>query len=192
MHKTVLVDAPSVEPITLPEAKAHLNITGTSRDTYITSLITVTRRGIERYLKRALITQTWKVYYDCWHNCMKIPFPVLQTVDSVIYKDSNGNDQTWATDQYWVVNTEDPGSIVRAYNVTFPQLQDGRPDAIEIEFTCGYGDAASDVPEEIRHAQKIWLTDLFEHRGEIVVANAAHRIPDHVKNLLHDHRIYNV
>lgn len=192
MHKTVLETAPTVEPITLVEAKAHLNVVGTSKDSYITSLITVTRRGIERYLKRALITQTWKVYYDCWDNCLKVPFPVLQEVTSVKYKDLNGTDQTLATDQYWVVNTEDPGSIVRAYGVTYPELQYGRPDAIEILFVAGYGDAAADVPDEIRHAQKIWLTDLFEHRGEIIVANAAHRIPDHVKNLLHDHRIYTV
>lgn len=192
MHKTVLVDAPAVEPITLVEAKAHLNIVGSSRDTYIDSLRMATRKGIERYLKRALITQTWKVYYDHWSHCLKIPYPTLQQVEAVTYKDTNGDDQVLdESTYYWVVNNEDPGMIVRKYSVSYPELQYGRPDAIEIQFIAGYGDAASDVPEDIRHAQKIWLTDLFEHRGEVVIGSTPKRIPSHIANLIHDYRIYN-
>lgn len=190
MHKTVLVTAPSVEPITRTEAKAHLNVTSSTKDGYIDSLITTVRRGVERYLKRALITQTWKVYYNNWDNCLKIPFPKLQSVTHVKYRDLEGVEQTLPTTQYWVTNTEDPGSIVRAYGVTFPELQYGRPDSIEIQFVAGYG-LAADVPDDIKHAMKLWLTDLFDHRGEVVIGPAGvNRIPGHIKNLIHDYRIY--
>jgi len=190
VHKTVLVNGPSGEPIEVSEAKTHLNLSGSSLDTYLGTLITTARRAIENYLHRVLMTQDWKVFYDCWKHELLIPFGNLQTVTSVKYRDLNGVEQTLsADDYYWVVNTTDPGRIVRKYDATYPELQYGRPDAIEIEFTAGFGDA-EDVPEEIKHAIKLLVTDYFEHKGSVVVGSTVNIIPGHVKNLIHSYKLY--
>lgn len=191
MHKTVLVTAPTVEPVELAEAKAHLNYTNDDLDSYISSLIISVRRAIERYLRRALITQSWKVYYDCWKHELLIPFGALQTVTTVKYYDDSGTQQTLsANTYYWVVTTEDPGRIVRKYNVTYPELQYGRPDGIEIAFTAGFGAAASAVPDEIRNAIKLMLTDYFEHKGTVVIGEQVNKIPNHIADLIHSYRLY--
>jgi len=53
----------------------------------------------------------------------------------------------------------------------------------------GYGDAVTDVPEEIRHAIKLLMTDLYENRGTIVLGTV-NRIPQYIIDLIHSYRIY--
>ncbi len=205
MHKTVIVNEPSIEPITTTEAKTHLNISGTSKDTYIDSLISAARRQVERYLNRALVTQSWKVYYDCWSRELLIPFGNLQVnaysvgppevlaSPVVKYYNIDGTLTTLtASDYYWVVTTTDPGRIVRKYDVTYPELQYGRPDAIEIAFTAGYGVTSAAIPGEIKHAIKLLITNYYENRGDIVMGPGVtvNRIPSYITDLIHSYKLY--
>ena|SRR5690606_4280152 len=188
----VIVTPPASEPVNLSEAKAQLNVTSSSQDTQITRLITVARRQVERYLKRALITQTWKVYYNCFHHCMEIPYPPLQSVTHVKYFDDKGILQTLSeSDFYWVDKESEPARIVRKYDAIFPELLVGRPNAVEIQYVAGYGNADA-VPEDIRHAILMLVTDYFDNRGELVVGDrvSAVRIPNFIQGLLHDYRMY--
>jgi uncharacterized phiE125 gp8 family phage protein len=190
MHKTVAIQGPQTEPVTVAEIQTHAIITG--EDTYLGTLITTARRQVERYLKRALITQTWKVLYDCWRYELQIPFPPLVSVQSVKYYNTEGTliTPTFST-LFWTVTSEDPGRLIKKFDVTLPELQEGRPDAIEISFTAGYG-AAADVPTEIKHAIKLWVTDLYEHRGTVAIGRGmvVGKIPSYVIDLIHDYRIY--
>lgn len=184
-----IVTPPASEPVTLSEAKAQLSVTSSAHDTRITSLITTARRQVERYLKRALITQTWKVYYNCFHAVMELPYPPLQSVTHVKYYDDSGTLQTLSSDLYWEDLASEPGKIVRKYDAVYPELLAGRPNAVEIQYVAGYGDA-DDVPEEIRHAILMLVTDYFDNRGEVVVGSMAQRIPGFIKDLVHDYRMY--
>lgn len=184
-----IVTPPASEPVTLSEAKAQLSVTSSAHDTRITSLITMARRQVERYLKRALITQTWKVYYNCFHAVMELPYPPLQSVTHVKYYDDSGTLQTLSSDLYWEDLASEPGKIVRKYDAVYPELLAGRPNAVEIQYVAGYGDA-DDVPEEIRHAILMLVTDYFDNRGEVVVGSMAQRIPGFIKDLVHDYRMY--
>ena len=193
MHKTVLGTGPEVEPLEVTEAKAHLNVSGSSKDPYIDSLITTARRQIERYLHRALITQSWKVYYNNWQHTMLIPFGSLQAVASIKYYDINGTQQTLTeSDYYWVVTTDDPGCIVRKYDATFPELQHGRPDAIEIAFTAGYGATSAAIPGEIKHAMKILIGNYYSNREDIVIGAGVTvgKIPSYITDLIHSYKLY--
>lgn len=203
MHKTVLVTAPTVEPLTTTEAKTHLNITSSTYDTYIGTLITAARRQIERYLNRALITQSWKVYYDCWKHELLIPFGNLQVNTYAVgppevlaspvvkYYNTDGILTTLTeSTYYWVVTTSDPGRIIRKYDATYPELQYGRPDAIEIAFTAGYGAAASAIPDDIKHAMKLLIGNYFEQRADIVVADRVDRVPSYITDLIHSYKLY--
>jgi uncharacterized phiE125 gp8 family phage protein len=199
VHKTVLVTGPAIEPITTAEGRTHLNISGTSKDTYIDTLIVTARRQIERYLNRALITQSWKVYYDCWKHELLIPFGRLQIADGtpgpaspvVKYYDINGTLQTLTeSTYYWVVNTTDPARIVRKYDATYPELQYGRPDAIEIAFTAGFGSAATAIPDEIKHAIKLLIGNYYEHRSDVVISQSVQKIPSYITDLIHSYKLY--
>jgi uncharacterized phiE125 gp8 family phage protein len=154
---------------------------------------------IERYLNRALITQSWKVYHDCWKHELLIPFGRLQIAGAspgpaspvVKYYDINGSQQTLTeSGYYWVVTTTDPARIVRKYDATYPELQYGRPDAIEIAFTAGFGSAATAIPDEIKHAMKLLITNYYEHRGDVVISQSVGKIPSYITDLIHSYKLY--
>lgn len=179
---------PALEPITLQEAKEHLKVTGSYQNDEITRMIKAARGVVERYLNRALITQEWDVYFDHWCDELKLHFPPLQSVDAVKYFNQEGTEATLSPTLYWVTKS-DPSCIVRKYSATWPELEEGRPDAIKIEITCGYGDNPTDVPEDIRNAIKVVLTDLYENRGTVVLGSVQ-KIPNYLNDLIHTYKIY--
>jgi uncharacterized phiE125 gp8 family phage protein len=184
----VLREAPDSEPLTLLEAREHLKISGSSQDNEIARFVKAARGVVERYLNRALITQEWDVYFDCWQEKLLLHYAPLQTVDAVKYFDSTGTERTLPTSAYWVTKS-DPACIVRAYDSTWPELQSGRPDVIKVEITTGYGDSGSSIPEEIKDAIKIVLTDLYDNRGSVVIGSVQ-KIPGYLDDLIHSYKLY--
>ncbi len=190
--KLVQTVAPTEEPIDLTEARLHLKLSSTAEDSLITGFIKTARQIIERYLNRALITQTWELYMDCWEPIIEIPFGNLSSNGFKIeYRDATGTLVTLQSDQYWVVTTADPGYVKRAYTTVFPVLQLGRPDAIKITFTCGYGSAAN-VPQPIKDAMKLWIGDLYENRGTVAIGPGLTigKIPNYIQDLIHSYKLY--
>lgn len=122
---------------------------------------------------------------------MLIPFGSLTTVTTVKYYNLEGTLTTLTeSDYYWVVTTTDPGRIVRKYDATYPELQYGRPDAIEIAFTAGYGATSAAIPDEIKHAMKLLIGNYYEQRSDIVVSDRVHKIPAYITDLIHSYKLY--
>lgn len=195
MLNAVQTTAPAFEPVTLAEAQTHLIING--QDAYITSLIKASRIMVERYLNRSLMLQTWKAYADRWCKEFYLPYAPLLSVTNVKYYDDDAVLTTLATSEYWVSSVDEPGEIEFAYNFNPPQLQQGRPNAIEIIYTAGYSASATEatqqaaVPEPIKHAMKILMTDMHEHRGQYVIGSQANKLPSFVIDLIHSYKLYN-
>ena len=169
---------PTVEPVTLTEAKAHLAIDHTFDDTYVTSLITAARQQAENYLAQQLCTATWELHLDKFENVINISKSPLVSIDSIKYTDTDGNEQTLDTANYILDKIRKPARLVPAYNKTWPSTQE-IPNAVCITFTSGYG-VAADVPQVIKSAILLIVGHLYENRGD-----EGHRtIPQTVWNLL--------
>jgi uncharacterized phiE125 gp8 family phage protein len=194
MLKAGIVTPPSYEPVTLAEAQTHLIING--QDDYITSLIKTSRTMVERYLNRSIMLQTWKAYSNGWCREFLLPYAPLIAVSSLKYYDQDGAQPTLADSNYYVQIVDEPGRIRFVQDFNGPTLYEGRPDAIEITYTAGYSSSATEaiqqaaVPAPIKHAMKILMTDMHEHRGQFVVGNIAHKLPQYVIDLIHPYRLY--
>lgn len=66
MARFALTIAPTSEPITLAEVKAHARVSHARDDAYLSALIAAARRKAELDTGRALITQTWTATLDAW------------------------------------------------------------------------------------------------------------------------------
>jgi hypothetical protein len=62
--RLVQITPPTVEPVTLAEAKLHARIEYSDDDALVTSLITAARRYCETAIRAAFITQTWTLMLD--------------------------------------------------------------------------------------------------------------------------------
>lgn len=172
-----VITEPASEPVTLTEAKAHLNIDHTDEDTYITTLIGVARETAEGRQWRTLLATTREQTLHCFPNGpIVLEYPPLQSVTSVKYIDNAGVQQTWAADQYVVDTDSIYGQIVPAYNVSYPATRNER-NAVRIRYVAGYADADA-VPAMTKHAMKLMIANWYEHRETVVVGTIVAKIPD--------------
>lgn len=98
-----------------------------------------------------------------------IPFPPLQTVDSIKYIDVDGIQQTLDPSQYIVDKISEPGRITPAYGASWPGTRN-QINAVEVTFTCGYGAAAS-VPQKIKQWIAVRVATLFANREGVAILN---------------------
>ena len=151
--RTAELQAPAVEPVTLTDAKRHLRIEDSDSDQDLDRKIRAARRQVEGFLGRQLIQAKYTLFLDRFSKEIELPFPPLVSIDQIRYVDEAGATQTlnppftiFATD----INVE-PGLLYLAYDQTLPSTRIQR-NAVEIDFTCGYGASTDDVPEDIRLA----------------------------------------
>lgn len=183
--------APTVEPITRAEAKAHSRVTVSDDDEYIDALIEATRDRIENHTKRALLTQTWRLTLDSFplgRRDIILPWSPLQSVTSITYVDTNGTTQTWASSNYTVDTGATPGRVRLAYDVLYPSIRH-QPNAVTVTFVAGYGAAASALPAGIVHACKILFGHYYDNREPVVTGTVATPIPETWKALLGPYRV---
>jgi len=176
--------APAAEPVTLTEAKSHLRVDISDDDTLIEGLITAARDMIEKMARRALITQTWRYSLDGWPGGdeIRLPRPPLQSVASIVYKESDGTSNSWDTAAYIVDSDSEPGRVVLAYGESWPSVTLYPAAPIQITFVAGYGDA-DDVPETWKQAIKLLVAHWYENREAIQMEKMG-EIPFAVESLV--------
>lgn len=177
----------AAEPISTAEAKTHLRVTSSDDDTYIGTLIKVARKNVEQYLSRALITQTWTWKLDAFPSEFEVPYAPLQSVTSIQYLDTGGSSQTLDSSVYTVDANSEPGRIVEAYSQSWPATRDVI-DAVTVTYVAGYGDAGSDVPEPIRQAILILVSQWYENREPVTPVDLR-EVPISVDYLLSSYRM---
>jgi uncharacterized phiE125 gp8 family phage protein len=163
----ILTAPPQIEPVTLAEAKAHLRISHTDDDTYITRIITAARRQMEARLDAGLIQQSWSCFINSWPDTRAIALPlspVIAVTDVIIY----GDDDAAATldpAHYYLERRAKPPFLALRNDRSVPAA--GRRYAgIEVKMTVGYGATAASVPEDIRQALLLTITSWYADRGE--------------------------
>lgn len=194
MHLT-LMTAPAAAIVTVDEAKAHLRVDGTDDDSYITALVAKATQAAERYCDRAFIHQDWALALDAFPACgrmIKVPLPPLVAVTRLSYVDGAGADQVLAPADYQM-SRRSPAIIAPAPGKSWPATQAGRLDAVTVEFTAGYGDAASDVPAPIHHAILLLVAHWYENREPVVTdITRALELPFSVDSLLSPYRVWSL
>ncbi|WP_170145726.1 head-tail connector protein [Rhodoplanes elegans] len=169
-----LITPPAAAPVTLAEAKAHLNVTGDADDALITRLIAAATARFDGRdgLCGPLIEQTWQAQFDGFpRGRLELPLPPVSAVTAVTYRDAAGATQTLAADQYDVYGLDvlDGAYVLPA---TAWPATDLRPEAVAVTFTAGYGAAADTVPEPIRQAILATVATLYGQREDAYLGQA--------------------
>ncbi len=162
---------------------------------YVSVLITMARRKVELYLRRSLLTQTWNFYWDAWPcDDMEIPLGPLQSTTSITYTeagDSSAYGNTFSSNYYADDIDSFVPRVVLVYGYNWPSSQLEPKLPIKVIAKCGYGDTASAVPQEIRHAVLIEIANYYENREDYLVGNSLfHSIMPLSRALLDSYRIW--
>ena len=156
----------SIEPVTLTSVKEHLRISIDDDDFILQDYIRAARLRTEGVMGRAFITQTWVYYLDRWpdEDYIKLPFPPLQSVTSVKYKDRDETEYTFDSADYVVDTVSQPGRVVLKYGEVWPTETLSPKTPIYITFEAGYGDDRPDIPMNIRLAVMALVGHWYENR----------------------------
>src|SRR5262245_32745258 len=181
-----LITAPTVEPLTLAETKQHLRVDHDDDDDLIAAYIAAAVSycdGEYGFLGRALVTQTWELVLDNFplHE-IKIPLPPLQSVESIKYDDSAGDEQVVATDSYWVDAASEPGWIVPA-TAGWPTAVLDAVNSVRVRFVAGYDpttdsppDYRANVPRAVKQAMLLQVGQFYQQREDVVIGVNAVRL----------------
>lgn len=164
--------APAGEPISASQAKTHMRVSDSNSDTYIGLLIKAARIYAEEVmLRRALITQTLDLWLDKWPNgnVINLPRPPLQSVTSIVYYDTDDTEAAFAAANYHVDTDSEPGRIILNDGQSWASSDLRTAHAIRVRFVAGYGDSATDVPQDILHGLYLLIAHWFEHREPVLV-----------------------
>lgn len=149
--------------------------TNTTGDPLLSALILAARQQAEHRTGRALIAQQWKLTLDYFPNRIELPRPALVSVQTVKYLDTNGVQQTLDSGEYQVVTSELVGYVQPAYTKSWPAYRE-QPDAIEVNYTAGYG-AASAVPQSIKAWMLMAISTMYSQREGIVAGTIVAEVP---------------
>jgi len=174
-----LVTGPTAEPVGVPEAKDHVRVDQDTDDSLIDALIVTARRTVEAWRNEALITQTWNLILDAFPegDTLRVPLPPLQSITHIKYTDADGDESTFSADSYIVDTDSDPGRVVLKTGQSWPGTTLQAANGVEVRFVAGYGDAAGDVPREVRQAMLLMIGHWYENREEVTVGQVARAIP---------------
>ena len=160
---------PSVEPVTLAEVRSHLRNEGEDfDDSYITDLITASRKLCEKYCNRVFITQTWQQNESGFGAYIDLAVNKVQSVTSITYVDTAEVEQTLSTANYQVDLLSDTATIYEGVSAGFPSVSTSTINPVKITYVCGYG-LAVNVPQDIKRAIYLMISNFYENRESVVV-----------------------
>ncbi len=181
--------APGATAISAAEVKNYSKVITTADDTLIADLIDAATTYFEEVCNRQLITATWVWTPERFARRLVMPRAPLQSVTTLKYYDSGGTQQTLSSAVYTVVTSVNPGYIVEAVNQTWPSLQ-GRPEAIEVTYKAGYGNAAANVPDEVRTCL-LQLVDHFYHeRSGVAIGVTSKALEFSTDSIIQRYRVF--
>jgi len=171
MSDPILISAPTIEPVTLAEARMHLRIdaSDTAEDTLISGFIVAARMQAEHTLNCKLITQTWDVPYDAFPaagESIRIASGLspAQSIDQVAYLDSTSVARTVSSSNYVLDASSLPGYVFPVAGYSWPTDVAESANAVKVRVTSGYGSLASDVPRNIWSWMLLQIGALYRNR----------------------------
>lgn len=158
----VLLTPPASQAVTTQQAKEHIRVTHANDDAYIDGLIIAATDYVEFLTGRRMITQTWRLLRRQFDSKIYLGTP-LESVNQIRYLDPEGIIQSLAATQYRLITSESPGYIEPVYGVSWPSVRIA-DEAVEIDFTVGYGVSNSTLPKLLQQAILFLVGHFYENR----------------------------
>lgn len=184
-YKLATIIKPTLEPVSLLEAKSNTNGVDFNDDDHLfLGWIIAAREECESYMSRAYITQTLEVTLDGWPKSpCELPRAPLISVASIKYFDTDDVEAEFSSSNYFV-GTGTPGRISLNFAQIWPTTTLRPIENVKIRFVVGYGTNVTDIPETVRNAIMLYCTHKYENKeGE-------DEFPKEFYDLLRPDRLY--
>lgn len=169
-YPSTVIVAPSVEPVSLVQAKANLRVDHDSDDTLIGDMIAQAREHIESRCHAVLAEQTILSACDSFSDLARLPHGPLKSVTSIAYVDAAGEEETIPEDVYQPMKDGLEPSIALKAGRCWPRNLPGS----RISVTAIYG---GNTPRDIERAILLLVGAWYENREATVIGVSVGALP---------------
>lgn len=165
--KIQVKEAPIKSPVTRDEVGSHLKLDSdqiSADSDLIDRLIKGATNWAENFLNRQLITATYVNYFNEFIEPLQLWNPPVQSIVHIKYLDGDGVEQTMDSSDYVLDARVAPAEISLANDKTWPSTLLNEVNVVWCEFKAGYGDNPDNVPENIRDAILMKVTQMYDNR----------------------------
>lgn len=187
-----LKTAATAPVLSIEEIRDHCNVTATRDDQ--DSLLLAYLAAAVSYLEGpsgvtglCLVEQTWLNRFSSFpiQSVIELTPGKIIAVESVTYIDADGVSQVLSSVYYDLILINGRALLALVPGATWPETDPQSLQAVEIEFTAGFGETGAAVPATIKQAIKLMIGHWYEHREAVVVGNVStNELPLAVKALL--------
>ena len=165
-RKAIRTAAPTFEPLTLAEAKKHLELADddTSHDQHVLRLIVAAREQVEHDCGVVLATGSHTLTLDDFPGDDEIYLPIrpVSSITSITYIGTDGVTYTMSAADYVLDNNEPMAEVKLAYLADWPTSR-GTPNAVTVTFAAGYA-SQSAVPQTYKQMMLLDIARRFQDR----------------------------
>lgn len=152
-----LITDATTDPLTLTEVKNFLRVDITTDDTLITRIMKTAIKQCELYSGKTLITKTYKYsFYVSTKQAIKLLYAPIQSVSLIKTVDEENSETMVDSGSYFV---DIVGGILNFKTIPANFYR------LDITYVAGYGDNASDVPEELKQAMLIHIARMYDDKN---------------------------
>lgn len=183
--------APADLPVTLEDMKSYCVVMHDDDDAVLMAMQAAAVSHLDGWsgiLGRCIVTQTWAQDFTGFCTPMRLPLGPVASIDSIVYFDTAGDQQTLSSDVYVLRADALGGYVDLKVGQAWPATQ-GRPDAVTVTFVAG--SAPADVPAAIKAAISMLVAHWYRHR-EAVAEGSVAKIPFGVDAMLAPHKRWNI
>ena len=195
---------PAQLPVTLTEMKQFLRIDGDDENELLSTFLETAVTSAEQFLRRSLITQTWKLTLDRFPELANgryadfegmierpvsyvlnqageiyLPRGKANSVTSLVTYDDSNTTSTFSASNY-TLNTATDRISLNSGQAWPGALRDRA--AVEITYVAGYGLTSASVPQPIRTAIMMAAGKIYDERIDC-------GLPENCQALLRQYRI---
>lgn len=165
---------PLVEPISLEEAKHHLNVVYDDDDAYISSLIIAARRMAEGRTNRTITQRSITQFYS-GYNGIRLLKPPFVSVDSISYFNEAEEEVALNTSDFMVGQCNGTTGLIAKSGFVIADMAP-RPGAMKVVYTAGY--PVGQVPEDLIHWMKLQIGSMYAHRESVIAGVSVTPLPE--------------
>lgn len=192
------VAQPTDEALLLAEVKGQLRIDAvvTDDDAFLTRCIKAAREMVEGPdgAGVAIMASQWRVGLDCLPAEVRIPMGPVLSIDSIVYLDSDGAEQTLDPAGYQWRRGHYEARILPAYNAFWPATR-LQYNAVTIEFTAGFTGTEEDpvkrdmIPSHLLVAMRMLIAHWHMNRATSVVGKVPTEIQHGFEDIINMFRV---
>ena len=183
-----LYAGPTVNAVTVEEAKLQVRQDASADDDLILGLIELAQSYVEDVCDAALVNQTWDMFLDGFPgSVLEIPKWPLVSVTGVYYTAEGASEATYSSANYVVDVYNKPGKIKLVSSASWPGDELVVVNGVRVRFVAGYGTGGSAVPRRMRQAMLLLIGHWYENREE-TWEKRLESIPMGVESLLWEYR----